>query len=382
MLAFVQILIVCILPYFLVRLSKVLNIQHIFSGVFLCYVVGMGINNFIPRIPIDDEISSLLTMVTVALAIPLILMNSDFKSFLKGSRMMLTSFGLALLSVFIVCIISVFIFESYTEHAAHISGMLTGVYTGGTPNMAAIQSAIQADENIYGALTVTDIITGGAYLIFLSTVGPAFFRKILPHRPQDIQEDHQEQVSEWHSLDWKKRITTLIPAIGLAILSIGVAAGVSYLFYGSLDDSLFIIMISICGIAISFLPFSQRLMGAYEAGDYLLLVFCLALGCLSNFEDMMEASSIVLIYTLVVMLGAVLLHILLARIFRIDADITFITSAACIYGPVFIGQLVGVMKNRKMLVPGMTMGIAGIALGSFLGIFIYHLSNWGLEMIR
>lgn len=370
----IQIILTFIIPYFLIRLSELLKIENILSPVVLCYALGLLIRIVFSDGFILKETTDILTQGTIALAIPLILMTSDFKAFIQGSKTILLSFALAIFSVFIVCLFGAFIFKSQTDDSAAIAGMLAGVYSGGTPNMAAIKTAINADENLYGALNIAEILMGGIYLVFLTSIGPRVFRFLLPSKNNIKEEELEVESSQnnWNSLSILTKLKQIIPAVGLAMLSITIAIGFSLLSYGEINDSLFIILITLFGIAISFLPFRKYINGAYETGDYLLLVFSLALGMMSNFSDILTASPVVIYFTAFIILGTISLHLLLARIFKIDADTTLITSAACIFGPVFIGQIVSVLKNRSMLVPGMAMGVTGIALGSFLGIFIYH----------
>ena len=47
-----------------------------------------------------------------------------------------------------------------------------------------------------------------------------------------------------------------------------------------------------------------------------------------------------------------------------------ITSTAAIYGPAFIGPVANAIKNRDMIVPGITMGLLGYAIGNYIGIGI------------
>jgi uncharacterized membrane protein len=70
------------------------------------------------------------------------------------------------------------------------------------------------------------------------------------------------------------------------------------------------------------------------------------------------------------MFGAIILHFLLATIFRIDRDTVIITSTAAIYGPAFIGPVANAIKNKEMIVPGITMGLLGYAIGNYIGIGI------------
>ncbi len=364
-------IIIGIIPFILIRFSKAIKLEGILSPVVMCYLVGLAIGNLLPG-TIPSSIPQTLTEGTIALAIPLILMTSDFKAFLKGAKNIILSFFLAVFIVLIFCLSGAFLFAERTDHAPEVAAMLAGVYTGGTPNMSSIKMAIGADQNIFGILNVADILLSGIYLIFLTSIGPIVFRYLLPNPKKENNFIEEEKTQKFNPHKKNKWIE-----LGLAFLSaiiiVAVSIGISFLMYGKISEALFIILITLFGIGISFIPSIRKLNRAYEAGDYLLLIFSLALGLISDFSAIVDASSSILFFTAFVLIGSILLHVLMCRLFKIDSDTALITSAACIFGPVFIGQVVSVMKNRSMLVPGMAMGVMGYAIGSFLGILIYQI---------
>ncbi len=71
------------------------------------------------------------------------------------------------------------------------------------------------------------------------------------------------------------------------------------------------------------------------------------------------------------MLGfSIILHIILGAIFRIDTDTLIITSTAGIFGPAFIGPVANGIRNKQVIVPGITMGLLGYAIGNYLGLAV------------
>ena len=134
-----------------------------------------------------------------------------------------------------------------------------------------------------------------------------------------------------------------------------------------------ILTITTLGIAASFNNSIRRLKGSFESGEYLMLIFCLAVASLANFSDIIKAGPFLLSYVGVVIVGAILIHYLLAAIFRIDADTVIITSTAGIYGAPFIAPISNILKNRDILVAGLTTSLIGYAFGNYLGIGVAKL---------
>jgi uncharacterized membrane protein len=70
------------------------------------------------------------------------------------------------------------------------------------------------------------------------------------------------------------------------------------------------------------------------------------------------------------MFGSIILHFACCYFFKIDRDTAIITSMAGIFGPAFVAPMSDVLKNRAILVSGITTGLVGIALGNFVGLFV------------
>jgi uncharacterized membrane protein len=61
--------------------------------------------------------------------------------------------------------------------------------------------------------------------------------------------------------------------------------------------------------------------------------------------------------------------VILSIIFRIDADTVIITSAALVYSPPFVPVIASAIKNKEVIISGVTAGMLGYVIGNFLGIF-------------
>jgi len=66
--------------------------------------------------------------------------------------------------------------------------------------------------------------------------------------------------------------------------------------------------------------------------------------------------------------GTLFLHVLLSSIFKIDTDTTIITSTALCCSPPFVPVVAGALKNKEIIISGITVGIIGYAIGNYLGV--------------
>ena len=76
----------------------------------------------------------------------------------------------------------------------------------------------------------------------------------------------------------------------------------------------------------------------------------------------------VFVALMVIQFGTVVVHLLLAKLCRIDYHTAMITSTAGVFGPAFIIPVAKALKNDEIILPGIICGILGYAIGNYLGI--------------
>jgi uncharacterized membrane protein len=256
-----------------------------------------------------------------------------------------------------------------------MAGMTVGVYTGGTPNMSAIGLALEVTDEKFVLINGADVILSAVYLLFLMTVARRVLRKFLPAFQGAVFErsPHGSGLEADPVEALKTQPRAVAAAIGLSVLVAAVTVAVVSIFDDSLPIAPVILSVTTLGIALSFVPRIRNLTGAYETGQYLLLIFAVAIGTLANIREMADAFSTVFVFVAIVLGASILLHYLLAALFRIDADTVLITSTAAVFGPAFVGPIAAVLKNREIVVSGLTTGVVGYAVGNYAGLAIAYL---------
>ena len=81
----------------------------------------------------------------------------------------------------------------------------------------------------------------------------------------------------------------------------------------------------------------------------------------------------VIIYQTIIVFGSLLLAVLLARPFKVDADSAVITSDTLVNSPICVPMIAATMKNKGAIMVGITNGLAGYAVGNYLGYLIFRL---------
>lgn len=149
------------------------------SPVVFCYAIGIAAGNF-PGLTIDAEVASLAMQGALLLALPLLLFPTDLLGQIRTAGRPLLAFGLCAAAGIFSTALAAWAFRHHLTDSWRLAGMLTGMYTGGTPNMQAIGLALGASENELIAVNAADIFGGGVYLVLLSSFLPGLLLKWLP----------------------------------------------------------------------------------------------------------------------------------------------------------------------------------------------------------
>ena len=368
------VLVMALGPRLMVSLSKRVSVLGMLGPVFLCYAGGFLLSLVLPDTSIAMDISEIL----IPIAIPLILFSADLTSVKRLAKPMLRSFLLVCVAVVVVAGTADFLYRNLIPEAYKYAGMIVGLYTGGTPNLMAIGAALSVSDSHIVLANASDVVVGGIYFLMLISVMPKIARKFLKPFDSGVQAAAAEDAAFTARLEKNfvpekepfslKSLLRRIPIVLLAVLSLGIAAGLSLLITGELNVVIIMLVVTSCGVGFSFIKRVRSAPGSYTAGQYLILVFSFGIGLSFRFSAIKTESLLFLAMFATAQFGAILLHLILARIFKIDADTALITSTAGIYGPAFIAPTADALKNREVVLPGLICGILGYAIGNYLGI--------------
>ncbi|RJQ10850.1 MAG: DUF819 family protein [Bacillota bacterium] len=344
----------------------------------ICYLIGILLANL--PVSVDHSVSMMTAQVAVLVAIPLLLLSTDFVRWLRLARSTLISFLLACVSVLLVSAVGAFVFKDAVADSWKVAGMFVGVYTGGTANMSAIGLALGVSEETFILVNAADVVVGGLYLLFLMTAAQRVLLKFLPPFRSSGGGEPSDGAGRSFGgaadpIAWRPFSAVLpqiLTALGVAVLIVGASVGLAILLTGGLAETLILLAITTFGIAASFVPRLRSLEGAPEFGQYLLLMFCVAIGTIADFRQL-SGSPVIFTYCAFAVFGSVIVHYALAALFRIDADTVIITSTAAVYSPPFVPAIAGVLKNKEIVVSGLTTGLVGYAVGNYLGLALAYL---------
>lgn len=348
------------------------------GAIILCYGSGLllGNLNLIPESV--TQIQNTLSEITIALALPMLLFTLNVKQWGKVAGKAMLSMLFATTAVVAMASGLFFFFQSSGHNATELSqlaGMSVGVYTGGTPNLAAIKAGLDIPNSSYLLFHSFDTLLGATYMLLMISVAIPFFRWLLPKPDLTIMQSnaqHQYDDDNYAQLLTKKNWPSLGKIFALAALvlasAIGLAEVAKSVFTLANTGALVIILLTSFGIALSLFEKVRALQLAYKMGMYLIYIFCLVVASMANLTDLLEFDPVVAIFLFSTVGGSILLHAFFCKLSNVDSDTFMVTSVSAICSPPFVPMMAKALGNPNVLLSGMTTGIIGYALGNYLGI--------------
>ena len=381
----VYIILACyiIFPIMIIEAFKRWTIVQKIGTVVLAYAVGIiaslcGVFEFAtPEATANfSKLQSTIMSVAVPLAIPLMLFNCDFKLWTKSLPKTAWALTTGIVAVIIASISGYFIFRNNVPEIAKVTGMMAGIYTGGTMNFNALGAALNVDRSVMAIVLAFQMVITTPYIFFLLGGGYKIFRKILPYKDIThkgrVDEDQVEtaDVENYRGMFEKKNFIGMMKGLGLSIIYLAVGAGLALLITGTLNELVVILTITTLSIIASFFKKVRELPKTFELGMFFILIFSVIVASMFDINSVNGGSLYIGGFVFWIIGISVGLHLLLCRIAKVSGDLFCVCQVGLLCSPPFVPPIAGAMKNKKVLISGIVVGLVGYAIGTYLGAFL------------
>lgn len=356
--------------------SKILNK---IGSVVLAYALGclLGLSGLLPQDAATAKAQETIANIAIPVAIPLMLFSSDVKAWLR----LAPNFAKSLLAGVAATVIAVaagfFLFGTgHGEQYAGMGGLLMGLYTGGTANLASLKLVLGIDNETYLMVHTYSILVGAIYLLVLIFCGRQVAGLVLPRFDARAASDGQpapdvETASHddelFLGLFSRGNLGNLLRGLGCALAVVAVGGAIAMLAPSGSFLAVFILSMSVLAIGASFVRRIRRIERTFEMGIYFILVFSVAVSSQVSVSMFRNIDLTFFYYILFVTLGALAIHIVLNALMRVDTDTTLVSSISLICSPPFVPVMAGALNNRAVIGPGIAVGLIGYAVGTYLG---------------
>ena len=371
-----------IIPILIILIFNKYRWAKSIGTVIMAYAVGIiaALIGFLPTgtEPGAEALESMqktLMNVAVPLAIPLMLFNSDFKLWTKSLPKTMAVLLGGLVSILIAVVSGYFLFRNAgIPQFDRVAAMMTGIYTGGTMNFSALGNMLEVDPSLITMTLTFEEIATLPFIVFIVAGGYKVFRKLLPAKEEAEATEPEEQIETESFENYKgmlqpKTFGRMMLGFLLSLGMLAVGAGLSLLITGKLNELVVILTITTLAIIASFSPKVRALPKTFELGMFFILIFSIVVA--SKFDiHHIKGSLQILWFIVFVMLTSIVLHLIICKIFKVEGDLFTVGHISLLCSPPFVPPIVEALGNRKVLLSGIVIGLAGYAAGNYLGVLI------------
>ena len=251
--------------------------------------------------------------------------------------------------------------------------MMAGIYTGGTMNFNALGAALNVDRSVMAIVLAFQMVITTPYIFFLLGGGYKIFRKLLPYKDithkgrMDEDEVETNDVENYRGMFEKKNFLGMMKGLGLSVIFLAVGAGLALLITGTLNELVVILTITTLSIVASFFKPVRELPKTFELGMFFILIFSVIVASMFDINSVNGGSLYIGGFVLWIIGVSVGLHLLLCRIAKVSGDLFCVCQVGLLCSPPFVPPIAGAMKNKKVLISGIVVGLVGYAIGTYLG---------------
>ncbi|MCH4888906.1 DUF819 family protein [Acidaminobacter sp. JC074] len=342
----------------------------------ICILIGIGLSNF-GILPFKSEFYKVISKYLVPPAIALMLFQVNLKDLMKLSKQPMLAMGIACFSAAVVTIASGLVFAPNIVEGWKLGGMFVGTYTGGSSNLTAIGVGLNASPETFALANAADYVIGLPLLLMLFAVTPLLsvsekFSKLWPYSLTEKELSGDDSGEElFAKKEWA--ISEVAIALALAFVVAFVSKGVAGYFGGSLSDAIKILVLTTLSLGLAQIKGVREIKASMDLGFFIFMFFFVRIGIMIDFASFTASGAVnLMLFCAFVLIGSMLLHLVLCRVFKIKYQYVFVSMIAAI-GASSTASALAANNKWKALVPvGVILGVVGYAIGNYLGIGVAY----------
>ena len=310
----------------------------------------------------------------IPIAIPLMLFSSNIAKIVRESGKLLVAYIIGAIGIVLGSFLA-FQLIDLGAGSADTAGVIAATLIGGSVNFVATAEILNFSTNpLFTATLAIDNFAANLYVLLLflvPTMGilKRFFSKKLTNPDENITSKIEEEKKNTITLE--RFAVSVFIAVAVAGTGFVLAPALQNIFHTDLNLS--ILLITILSIAIANIfpkPLKALEETAFSIGLWMMYIFLAVVGAATNLQQILHIGLPVLAFYLSIMLFHFVFMLALARLFKLDVYEVIISSAANIMGPSVAAPMAASLGQKKMVTPGILVGILGYIIGTFIGVSI------------
>ena len=327
-------------------------------------LIGMLLSN-LGVIPGESPVYDFLQGTGVSIGIVLILTSVNVRSVVDAGPSMLAAFAIGAGGTGLGAMVAgLVLFRQIGDETWKLTGQFTGTYTGGGVNYAALGRAFDTSSDLFTAALAADVILTAIWMAACLAV-PVLLGKRTPKLARETATADAPMTLE-RSLYSSGRAVSLADAAALVLIAVGAVwvAGALAERVPVLPEVLWLTSVALVAAQ---LPAVKRLSGGAMIGNYWVLLFLASNGAQSVIQNIVKVGPAVFYFACITVAihGVVIFGV--GRVLKLDLGTLAIASQANVGGAASAMAMASARGYGDRLLPGVAVGLAGYAVGNYLG---------------
>lgn len=350
------------------KVSGILVTMILMSILSMTGVVPVASN---PKLKI--EVYELIFSYFIPLSIPLMLMGSNVMRIIREGGKLLIAFLIGALGVVLGSFIA-FYFIDLGADSGNAAGVIAATLIGGSMNFVATGEILSFSTHpLFSATIAVDNFAANAYVLMLFAI-PSFkflARFFMKPKIENLETTANNQNEESYPITIERIALSILIAVVIAGAGSLISPAIQYLFSSKMNMNILIVTV-LSVLFANLLPRKLKKIEdtAFAIGLWMMYIFLAAIGASTNLSDMLQVGPAVLGFYLVILFFHLIFMVSLAKIFKFDVYEVIIASAANIMGPSVAAPMAASLGQKKLITPGILVGILGYVIGTFIGVSI------------
>ena len=349
------------------KVSGILVTMIFMSVLSMAGVVPVASN---PKVKV--EVYSMVFTYFIPIAIPLLLFSANLLKIVKESGKLLVAYILGAIGIVIGSFFA-FSMISLGEGAGNVAGVIAATLIGGSVNFIATAEILNFSTNpLFTATIAIDNFVANLYVLLLFLVPSMGFLASFFVKPKiENEQSGAKNKNANGGINLERIAVSIFVAVAVAAAGTLLAPIIQNIFHTELNLS--ILLITVFSVLVANL-FPNQLKAledtAFSIGIWLMYIFLAVIGAATNLNDIIHVAPMLLLFYVVIMMFHFFFMLLLAKLFKLDVYEVIISSAANIMGPSVAAPMAASLGQKKLVTPGILVGILGYVVGTFIGVTI------------
>jgi len=319
------------------------------------------------------EVYELIFGYFIPLAIPMMLLGSNIKRIIREGGKLLVAFLVGSLGVVLGSFLAFYLIDLGAD-SGNAAGVIAATLIGGSMNFIATGEILNFSTHpLFSATIAVDNFAANAYILFLFAIPSMTFLARFFSKPK------AENMNESLKSIEEESFPITMERIALSILIASVIAGAGAMLseyiqtFFATKMSMSILIITILSVFMAnLIPEKLKKLEdtAFALGLWLMYIFLAVIGASTNLNDMLHAGPAILGFYMIIIVVHFVFLVALAKLFKLDVYEVIISSAANIMGPSVAAPMAASLGQKKLITPGILIGILGYIIGTFIGVTV------------